>query len=79
MGSIPIVSTTKVLVRALRLGRSLGGTGRRAHCVPTNSGRCRVVVGTGGHGRLLAEALEVLDDLGVLAVDHVLVPERSGG
>ncbi len=38
----------------------------------------RVVVGTGGHGRLLAEAFEVADDVGVLAVDHVLVPERGG-
>lgn len=27
---------------------------------------------------LLAESLEVVDDLGVLAVDHVLVPERRG-
>jgi hypothetical protein len=39
--------------------------------VPTPGGFWRVVVGPGGHGRLLAEALEVADDVGVLAVDHV--------
>ncbi|MEA2492487.1 MAG: hypothetical protein QOJ29_398 [Thermoleophilaceae bacterium] len=30
-------------------------------------------MGTGGHGRLLAEAFEIAHDVGVLAVDHVLI------
>jgi hypothetical protein len=62
VGSNPIVSTAKVLVTALRLDRKLRRTGRRAQFVPTNGGVGRVIVGMGGHGRLLAEALE-LDDI----------------
>ncbi len=46
----------------------------RAHCVPTNGGCVSVA---GGHGWLLAEAFEVPDDVAVLAVDHMLVPERG--
>ena len=76
MGSSPIVSTTKVQVTGSR-SSVIARVARRAHYVPTTDGRWRVVVGTGGHGRLLAEALEVADDVGVLAVDHVLVPQRG--
>jgi hypothetical protein len=47
--------------------------------VPTNSGVRCVIVGTGGHGRPLAEALEVANDVGVLAVHHVLVPQCGSG
>ena len=79
MGSSPIVSTTKLLVMGLRLVRKRFRIARRAHCVPTNNGLWRAVMGTGGHGRFLTKALEVLHDVGVLAVDHVLVPERSRG
>ena len=50
-------------------------TSARSLGVPTTDGLWRFV-GTGGHGRLLAEALEVADNFRVLAVDHVLVPER---
>src|SRR5581483_722838 len=77
VGSNPIVSTTKVQVTRILFGRDLRRIARRAHYVPTNGGAWCVIVGTGAHGRLLAEALEVADDVGVLAVDHVLVPERG--
>jgi hypothetical protein len=45
--------------------------------VPTKGGQWRVVVGRGGCGRLIAEALEVADNVSVLAVDHVLVTQRG--
>ena len=55
MGSSPIVSTKNPQVTGSLCGRS----GRRAHYVPTNSGVRCVIVGTGGHGRLLAESLGI--------------------
>ncbi len=75
MGSSPIVSTEKVLVRGLELVSDRCWIGGRAHYVPTSNGHWRFVVGTGGHGRFISEALEVVHDVGVLSVDHVLVSE----
>jgi hypothetical protein len=79
VGSNPIVSTRNVQVTGLRSARDRWRITRCAHYVPTNGGVRCVIVGTGGHGRLFAEAFEVADDVGVLAVDHVLVPERGRG
>jgi len=39
--------------------------------------RCIAVMG--GHGRCVGEPLDVADDVGVLAVDDVLVAQRGGG
>jgi hypothetical protein len=47
--------------------------------VPHTDGCWLVVVGTGGRGRRVDEALEVPDDPGVLAVGHVPAPQRRGG
>ena len=75
MGSSPIVSTEKVLVRGLGLGSDRCLMAGVPHYVPTTNGHWRLVVGTGGRGRFISEALEEVHDVRVLSVDHVLVSE----
>jgi len=52
VGSIPIVSTKKVQVRALRPGLGRRRIGRHAHYVPFSIGRTVSESGTVVHGRL---------------------------
>jgi len=68
VGSSPIVSTTEVLVRALHVSFVGVGSVSRAQFVPTRDGQRRPIGVSGGHWRLPAEALEVADDVRVLAV-----------
>ena len=82
MGSIPISSTPRTqcsqgywrftgLSRILRIGL-------RAHYVPFSIGHWTAIPVTRGRWRFLAEAFELLDDLGILAVEDVLVAQRRG-
>jgi hypothetical protein len=63
VGSSPIVSTAKVLVRAVGLTRSRCVRNVVPTYAPTRIGLWRLIGGTAGHERFLAEALEVPDVL----------------
>ena len=69
MGSSPIVSTTEVPVTCSRF---LGTRVADRPACPLGAHQNRASRCRGGHGRLLAEAVEVADDVGVVAVDDVL-------
>jgi hypothetical protein len=68
-----------LLVTSVRLVRLVDRVAWRAHYVPINKGRWRVIMGTLGHGWVIAEAFEVAHDVGVVAVDDVLVAKRGRG
>ena len=74
-GSSPVVSTENVLVKDLRVDLSRCVSHRPC---PLRAQNWRVVAVDHGHGRLLTEPFEVAHDVGVLAVDDVLVAEGGG-
>ncbi len=75
MGSSPISSTAKVLLRVGIV--TLLPRGVRGPC-PLRAQTGRFLAVSGGHCGVVPEAFEEVDDGGVLAVDDVLVAERGG-